>query len=87
MILPEPGQEAEEAADEPGKEEGQDKQRTQEEPIPDVVEVERPGGSSPACIPSNALGELCEAAIYSMPRWECHGMDGWLGASLAAFGF
>ena len=59
MVLPEPGQEAaEEAVEEPGKEEGQDKQKTQEERIPDIVEVERPGGSSPAYIPSNALGKL-----------------------------
>ena len=51
-----------EAAKEPGQNGAQAKLKAQEEPIPGVVEVERAGGT-PACIPSNALGEWGSSAF------------------------
>ena len=48
----------EEAAEEAAEEaEDTKKQKGQEEQIPEVVEIERPGGPAPASIPSNALGK------------------------------
>ena len=58
-----------EAAEEPGQNGAQAKLKAQQEPIPEVVEVERAGGT-PACIPSNALGEWGVQRLVLCPEQE-----------------